>query len=105
MNQTFLRRGITVKILTVVRARQQLIKACMLSAEFKKEINIEEVIVHTGQHYDQNMSDIFFEQLKMPKPDFYLGVGSGMHGQQTGKMLIELEGVMMNVNPDIVLVY
>lgn len=99
------RKGKAMKILTVVGARPQFIKACMLSAELEQESNIEEIIVHTGQHYDKNMSDVFFEQLNMSKPDFYLGVGSGMHGEQTGKMLIDLEKVMLNVNPDIVLVY
>lgn len=94
-----------MKILTVIGARPQFIKACMLSNSFKTDSRIQEVMVHTGQHYDENMSDIFFEQLNLPKPNFYLGVGSGLHGKQTGKMLIDLERVMIDVNPDLVLVY
>ncbi|ASN04430.1 non-hydrolyzing UDP-N-acetylglucosamine 2-epimerase [Virgibacillus necropolis] len=94
-----------MKILTVVGARPQFIKACMLSKAIKSNSKIEEVIVHTGQHYDDNMSAVFFKQLNLPKPDYYLGVGSGSHGKQTAKMLVELEKVMISVNPDIVLVY
>lgn len=94
-----------MKILTVVGARPQFIKACMLSKAIKSNSKIEEIIVHTGQHYDDNMSTVFFEQLNLPKPDYYLGVGSGSHGKQTAKMLEELEKVMLSVKPDVVLVY
>lgn len=94
-----------MKILTVIGARPQFIKASMLSKAIKSNSKIEEVIVHTGQHYDDNMSAVFFKQLNLPKPDYYLGVGSGSHGKQTAKMLVELENVMTSVNPDIVLVY
>ena len=94
-----------MKIITVVGARPQFIKASMLSNSLKNDPDIEEVIVHTGQHYDENMSDIFINQLKMPKPDYNLGIGSGSHGMQTGNMLIKLEKVMNNVKPDLVLVY
>lgn len=94
-----------IKILTIIGARPQFIKACMLSKTFSLEPNIKEVIVHTGQHYDENMSSIFFKQLKLPKPDYFLGIGSDIHGKQTAKMLIEIENVMISEKPDIVLVY
>ncbi|WP_343034104.1 non-hydrolyzing UDP-N-acetylglucosamine 2-epimerase, partial [Fulvivirga lutimaris] len=64
-----------------------------------------EVIVHTGQHYDPNMSDIFFEELNIPKPNYNLGIGGGSHGEQTGLMLIEIEKVLLNESPDYLLVY
>ncbi|MTI37881.1 UDP-N-acetylglucosamine 2-epimerase (non-hydrolyzing), partial [Fulvivirga lutimaris] len=66
---------------------------------------ITEVIVHTGQHYDPNMSDIFFEELNIPKPNYNLGIGGGSHGEQTGLMLIEIEKVLLNESPDYLLVY
>lgn len=94
-----------MRILTVVGARPQFIKACMLSKTLKSYTEVKEIIVHTGQHYDASMSDIFFEQLNLPEPDYYLGIGSGTHGEQTGEMLSELEYVMISVNPDIVVVY
>ncbi|MDL4839762.1 non-hydrolyzing UDP-N-acetylglucosamine 2-epimerase [Aquibacillus rhizosphaerae] len=94
-----------MKVLTVVGARPQFIKSCMLSKEMKSNLQTSEVIVHTGQHYDDNMSSIFFEQLNLAKPDYYLGVGSHTHGKQTGTMLVELEAIMMSVKPDVVLVY
>lgn len=94
-----------MKILTVVGARPQFIKACMFSKAIRSNSKVEEIIVHTGQHYDDNMSTVFFKQLNLPKADYYLGVGSGSHGKQTANMLVELEHVMISVNPDIVLVY
>lgn len=66
---------------------------------------MEEVLVHTGQHYDENMSDVFFEELEIPKPDRYLGIGSGTHGSQTGRMLDAIEQVLLEEKPDWVLVY
>jgi len=66
---------------------------------------ITEILIHTGQHYDFNMSDIFFQELNLPKPNYHLGVGSGMHGEQTGKMLQEIERVLIKEQPDMVLVY
>ncbi|CDQ41104.1 MULTISPECIES: non-hydrolyzing UDP-N-acetylglucosamine 2-epimerase [Virgibacillus] len=94
-----------MKILTVVGARPQFIKASMLSKAIQSEGKMEEILVHTGQHYDANMSTIFFNQLKLPKPDYYLGIGSGSHGEQTANMLAKLESIMISMEPDIVLVY
>ena len=91
------------KIVTVIGARPQFVKASVVSKELRKKF--KEVIIHTGQHYDKNMSDIFFEELSIPKPDYNLGVGSGSHAYQTGMMLIEIEKVLIKEKPDYVLVY
>ena len=92
-----------MKIVTVVGARPQFIKASVVSAALKS--HCQEVLVHTGQHYDANMSDVFFEELKIPHPAYNLGIGSGTHGRQTGEMLIGVEEVLFKEKPDAVLVY
>ncbi|MNJ82783.1 UDP-2,3-diacetamido-2,3-dideoxy-D-glucuronate 2-epimerase [compost metagenome] len=91
------------KIVTILGARPQFIKAAALSVVLKE--SFDEVLVHTGQHYDPNMSDVFFEELKIPKPDYHLNIGSGSHGAMTGEMLIEIEKVLEIEKPDFVLVY
>lgn len=93
------------KILTIVGARPQFVKAAMLSNALRSSARLEEVIVHTGQHYDPSMSDVFFEQLGIPVPEYALGIAGGGHGEMTGRMLIALEPVMHKEAPDFVLVY
>lgn len=90
-------------VVTIVGARPQFIKAAPVSAELRAVA--EEVLVHTGQHYDDEMSRVFFDELGIPEPDIDLGVGSGSHGSQTGRMLESLEGVLVEQSPDWVLVY
>jgi UDP-N-acetylglucosamine 2-epimerase len=92
-----------MKILTVVGARPQFIKAAPFSRAVRQCHN--EVLVHTGQHYDPAMSDVFFDELRLPKPDHHLGVGSGPHGAQTAQMLQRLETVMLHEAPDRVVIY
>jgi len=94
-----------MKILTVVGARPQFIKAAAVSRVLRSEPAVQEVLVHTGQHYDSNMSEIFFEELEIPRPDYHLGIGGGSHGQNTGRMLEAIEQVLMQEQPDWVLVY
>lgn len=94
-----------MKIVSIIGARPQFIKAAVVSKEIIKRDGIEEVLVHTGQHYDKNMSKVFFDELEIPKPDYNLGVGSASHAVQTGEMLIKIEKVLMDEKPDWVLVY
>jgi len=95
-----------MKIFTVVGARPQFIKAAVLSRAFAGAgFQVEEILVHTGQHYDSNMSDVFFEELSIPKPTYSLGLGGGTHGQNTGRMIEKLEELMLKEKPDWVLVY
>jgi UDP-GlcNAc3NAcA epimerase len=92
-----------MKLITIIGARPQFIKASPFSEEFRK--NNEEILVHTGQHYNVNMSDVFFGELRIPKPDYNLGVGSGSHGKQTAKMLEGIEEIILKEKPDGLLVY
>lgn len=93
------------KVLTIVGARPQFVKAAMLSNGLRSSEHFSEVIVHTGQHYDPGMSDVFFEQLGIPAPGYSLGMAGGGHGEMTGRMLCALEPVMIKEAPDLVLVY
>ena len=94
-------------ILTVIGARPQFIKAAVLSRYIRDtaNINVKETLVHTGQHYDANMSDIFFAEMNIPKPDINLNLGSGSHGKMTGEMLKGIEEIIQNKKPDLLLVY
>lgn len=92
-----------MKLLTVIGARPQFIKAAPFSEEFRR--HHREILVHTGQHYDANMSEVFFHELRIPRPDYYLGVGSGSHGKQTGRMLESIEEIVLKEKPDGLLVY
>lgn len=93
------------KIVTVIGARPQFVKASVVSRALKTAGDFEEIIVHTGQHYDSNMSDIFFAQLNVPEPRFNLGIGSCGQGAQTGRMLERIEGVLIEEEPQGVVVY
>ena len=89
-----------IKIVTIIGARPQIIKAAALSRAIKNNFSdkIKEVIVHTGQHYDDNMSQVFFDELGIPSPDYNLGVGSGKHGAQTAKMIEGIEEILIKEN-------
>ncbi len=92
-------------IMTVVGARPQFIKAAVVSHELQRRRNIEEYIVHTGQHFDYNMSQTFFEELNIPEPSSNLGISGGTHGQMTARMLVALEDEIESRNPDMLLLY
>ena len=94
-----------MKMLTILGARPQFIKAGSISREIAKYKEIEEIIVHTGQHYDANMSDIFFDEMQIPKPDYFLGVGGKSHGAMTGQMIEKIEEVALKEKPDWIMVY
>jgi len=95
-----------IKIATVVGARPQFIKAAVLSRIFRNnEHDFEESIIHTGQHFDKNMSEIFFDEMRIPKPDFNLNINGLTHGAMTGRMIEDLEKIFLRINPDVVLVY
>jgi len=100
-----------LKILTIVGARPQFVKAAVVSRAITDHnlktnyTEIKEVIVHTGQHFDDNMSNIFFKEMQIPNPDYQLGVSGGTHGSMTGQMLIKIEEILQEEEPNIVLVY
>lgn len=94
-----------MKILTIVGARPQFIKAAMLSREISNSDTANEVLVHTGQHHDANMSDVFFNELGIPLPDYNLGIGSGSHGAMTGRQLEAIEQILVREEPDWVVVF
>ena len=93
-----------MKVLSIVGARPQFIKAAVVSKQMR-ESGFEERLLHTGQHYDFNMSEVFFRELSLPQPDHYLGIGSGRHGEQTAKMLAGIEDVLLAEDPDVAVIY
>jgi len=95
----------TKKILTIIGARPQFVKAAVITRLFKKDDSFTEIMVHTGQHFDEKMSDVFFRELDIPKPKYFLNVNSLNHGAMTGRMLEQIEQIIENERPDIVLVY
>lgn len=94
-----------MKIVTILGARPQFVKAAAVSRALSKYPEITEIIIHTGQHFDKNMSEVFFEELEIPKPSYNLNINGLSHGAMTGKMLIDLEELILIENPDYVLVY
>ncbi len=92
-----------MKIISIIGARPQFIKCAPLSRAIRKQC--QEILLHTGQHYDPKLSNIFFNELNIPKPDYNLNIGSAPHGEQTGKMLIEIEKILIKEQPDLVLTY
>lgn len=95
----------SLKVVTIVGARPQFIKAATVSRVLRSHSNITEILVHTGQHYDQNMSEVFFDELEIPEPEYDLGIGSATHGRQTGQMIEAIEQVLLAEKPDWLLVY
>jgi UDP-N-acetylglucosamine 2-epimerase (non-hydrolysing) len=93
-----------IKIINVVGARPNYMKIAPLIEEMKKYPRIQSILVHTGQHYDKNMSDLFFDDLELPKPDIFLGVGSASHAEQTAKIMIEFEKVLIKEKPNLTVV-
>jgi UDP-N-acetylglucosamine 2-epimerase (non-hydrolysing) len=94
-----------MKILSIIGARPQFVKEATIQSEINKFDDVQEIVVHTGQHYDENMSGVFFEVLNMKKPNYNLGIKASKHGEMTGKMIIELEEIMLREKPDVVLLY
>lgn len=94
------------KIVTIVGARPQFIKAATVSRELKSpNLSLKEIIIHTGQHFDTNMSDVFFKDLDIPMPNYNLSISGGSHGHMTGRMIVEIENILTIEKPDWVLVY
>ena len=96
-----------LKLLTIIGARPQIIKSAAISRAIRNHFSnaVREVVVHTGQHYDERMSGIFFEELGIPQPHYNLGVGSGKHGAQTGQMITGIEAVLEQEKPDFLIIY
>lgn len=94
-----------MKIVTIIGARPQFVKAAVVSRAFQQIADVKESIVHTGQHYDTNMSDIFFEEMQIPKPTHHLHIQESLHGAMTGKMMQGIETILISEKPDYVLVY
>lgn len=96
-----------MKIITIIGARPQIIKAAALSRAIKNKFSdkIKEIIVHTGQHYDENMSQVFFDELNIPHPDYNLNVGSGSHGKQTALMIEKIEDILLKEKPNAIILY
>ncbi len=96
-----------IKIVTIIGARPQIIKAAALSRAIRNKYygEIGEVIIHTGQHYDENMSNVFFNEMGIPEPDYNLGVGSGTHGRQTAAMIEKIEDILIKEKPDFVVLF
>ena len=94
-----------MKIITIIGARPQFVKAAILSSEIKNHKDVEEVLIHTGQHYDFEMSKLFFDELDIPLAKYNLDINQGNHATQTGNMLIELENIIIDEKPDCIIVY
>ena len=93
------------RILTILGTRPQFIKASVVSREIFKTLNIEEIVVHTGQHFDANMSEVFFQELEIPRPTYHLNISGGTHGEMIGRMLAAIEEVIKKERADRILVY
>lgn len=93
------------KIITIIGARPQFIKASVLSRLMLEDDQLQEIIIHTGQHFDKNMSDVFFDEMQIPKPKYNLKIQSKLHGEMTGLMMIEIEKIALKESPDCILVY
>lgn len=93
------------KIVSIIGARPQFIKAATVSREFRKYPDVEEILVHTGQHYDENMSEVFFKEMQIPEPKYNLGVNNMTHGAMTGRMIEQIEKVLIDEKPDMVIVF
>src|SRR5687768_10801064 len=93
-----------MKVINVVGARPNFMKIAPIVEAMKKAPNLQQLIVHTGQHYDEGMSDVFFSGLGIPNPDVHLGIGSGTHAEQTARVMMEFEKVCLTHRPDLVVV-
>lgn len=94
-----------MKIVSIVGTRPQLIKASAISAELRNHSIFQDILIHTGQHFDQNMSDIFFDEFGLPVANYNLGIGGGSHGENTGRMIEAIEAILIEENPNLVILY